>query len=212
MDQNPPPGSNISITTGAVDPTIIIPVVDSPYRNFVGLLGLFWLGMWSIAFIKVSSKVMAGSTNGLLIFWLCAWTLGEIYAALTLYKISRPLVPESLELKSNGVTYDSGISPPPFGWGSYYRSLFSPNAHAKNRKDSWNYIFSRRVRVDFDRLQLQSLRLREAETGNRLTIDLGAKRLDIASAATEVEREWLAGVLARRYSLPQLSGDAATKA
>src|SRR5206468_969416 len=111
MDQNPPPGSNISITTEAAEPTIIIPVVDSPYRYFVGLLGLFWLGMWFIAFRNVISKVMAGSANGFLILRLGVWTLAGIYVALTLYKLFRPLAPESLELRHNSVTYDSRISP-----------------------------------------------------------------------------------------------------
>jgi hypothetical protein len=208
MDQYPPPGSNISITTDAADPTIMIPSVDSPYRYFVGLLGLIWLGMWFFAFRNVSSKVMAGSANGFLIFWLSGWTLGGIYAALTLYKLLRPLVPESLELKRNGVTYDSGIAPPPFNWDSYYGALFSSKAHARNLKDSWKYTFSKRVRVDFDQLQLESLRLRETESGNRLTIDVGATRLDIASAASEVEREWLALFLAHRYSLDSVLGDA----
>jgi hypothetical protein len=44
------------------------------------------------------------------------------------------------------------------------------------------------------------------------TMDLNATRLDLASTASEVEREWLAGVLARRYSLPQVSGSAAVSA
>jgi hypothetical protein len=45
--------------------------------------------------------------------------------------------------------------------------------------------------------------LRETESGNRLTIDVDAARLDIAATASEVEREWLARLLAQRYSLPQ---------
>ena len=206
MDQNPPPGSNISITTDTGDPTIIIPVVDSPYRFIVGLFGLFWLGMWFIAFRNVSSKVIDGSAGGFLFFWLGAWTLGGIYVAVAIYKLLRPLVPESLELKRNSVTYDSGIAPPPFNWDSYYRALFNSNAHARNLKDSWKYTFSRRVRVDLDRRQLQSLRLRETENGNRLTIDVEAARIDIARTASEVEREWLARLLAQRYSLSQVLG------
>jgi hypothetical protein len=51
---------------------------------------------------------------------------------------------------------------------------------------------------------LQTLRLRETETGNRLTVDLGAQRLELASQASEVEREWLARLLARRYAIPAL--------
>jgi hypothetical protein len=50
------------------------------------------------------------------------------------------------------------------------------------------------------------LRLRETESGNRLTIDVDAARIDIAPTASEVEREWLARLLAQRYSLPQVFG------
>ena len=73
-------------------------------------------------------------------------------------------------------------------------------------------MFPARVRAEIERKQLQSLRLRETETGNRLTLDLDASRLDLAQTATEVEREWLAKVLARRYSLTQVSGNAANDA
>jgi hypothetical protein len=53
------------------------------------------------------------------------------------------------------------------------------------------------------------LRLRETESSNRLTVDVEAQRIEIASAASEVEREWLARLLARRYSLPQVLGSPA---
>jgi len=117
-----------------------------------------------------------------------------------LYRIFRPAVPQSLQLKRNSVTYDSGLSPPQFGFG--YSTRY------KNPKDAWNSAFPKRVRVDIDQRQLQSLRLRETESGNRLTVDVDARRLDIAAAASEVEREWLARLLARRYSLPSVSGSA----
>jgi uncharacterized protein YeaO (DUF488 family) len=70
--------------------------------------------------------------------------------------------------------------------------------------NSWKSIFSKRFRTELGRQQLQSLRLRETEAGNRLTIDLGAKRVELASQASEVEREWLARLLANRYALPQV--------
>jgi hypothetical protein len=97
------------------------------------------------------------------------------------------------------VTYDSGI--PPVEFGSSRRN--------KNLKDTWSSAFPRRVRVDLDRRQLQSLRLRETDSGNRLTIDADTARIDIAKTASELEREWLARLLARRYSLPLVLGNAA---
>jgi hypothetical protein len=97
-------------------------------------------------------------------------------------------VPETLQLKRGSIAYDSGI--PPF--------------ELNKSSDYWSSLLSKRLRADLDRQQLQTLRLRETETGNRLTIDLGAQRLELASQASEVEREWLARLLVRRYALPQV--------
>ncbi len=69
-------------------------------------------------------------------------------------------------------------------------------------------MFPKRRQADLDRNELQSLRLRETESGNRLTVDVEAQRIEIAATASEVEREWLARLLARRYSLPQMTGNA----
>jgi hypothetical protein len=52
-------------------------------------------------------------------------------------------------------------------------------------------MFPKRTRVELDRRKLQSLRLRETNEGNRLTVDADALRLDIAPSASEIEREWL---------------------
>jgi hypothetical protein len=158
-----------------------------------GLFLLSWLGMWTIGFRDAGSKVISGEANAFLVFWLAAWTLGGIFAAFTLYRAFRPSVPETLELKRNGVSYDSGV--PPLQFNSSWRY--------KNTRDAWSAAFPKRVRADLDRRELQSLRLRETESGNRLTVDVDATRIDIAPNASEVEREWLARLLAQRYSLPQ---------
>ena len=202
MDLNPPAGSKISIVEDSGDPTIVIPVAGGFSRYFVGLFLLFWLGMWTIGFRDAASKVLAGNAPAFLIFWLCAWTLGGCGAAYTLYRSFRPSVPETLTLRRSTVAYDSGIAPPQF---NTYRRNQNPIA-------SWRSMFPKRLQADLDKAELQTLRLRETEAGNRLTVDVEAQRIEIASSASEVEREWLAGLLARRYSLPQVSGKAANDA
>jgi hypothetical protein len=202
MDLNPPAGSKISIVEDGGDPTIVIPVAGGFSRYFVGLFLLFWLGMWTIGFRDAASKVLAGNAPAFLIFWLCAWTLGGIGAAYTLYRSFRPSVPETLALRRSSIGYDSGIAPPQFN--TYKRN--------QNPISSWRSMFPKRRQAELDRSELQTLRLRETEAGNRLTVDVEAQRIEIASGASEVEREWLAGVLARRYSLPQVSGKAANDA
>jgi hypothetical protein len=198
MDLNPPPGSSISIASDGIDSTIVVPATSSASRYLPGLFLLFWLGGWAVGFRDVGSQVLAGNANAFLVFWLCGWTVGGVLAVVSLYRIFRPAVPETLKLKRNSVAYDAGIQPPQF-------NLFSRN---KGARSAWSNTFYKRVRVEIDRRQLQSLRLRETESGNRLTIDVDAQRLEIAAAASEVEREWLAGYLARRYSLRPATGAA----
>jgi hypothetical protein len=69
------------------------------------------------------------------------------------------------------------------------------------QKQAWQGYFPKRTIVGIDRQQLRSLRLRETESDNRLTVDVDSVRLDIGRAATEVEREWLYQVLVNRYSI-----------
>jgi hypothetical protein len=196
MDLQPPAGSKITIATDGPDPAVVIPNSGGATRYFAGFFLLFWLGAWTIGFRDVGSKVISGNADAFMVFWLGAWTVGGIAAALSLYRIFRPGVPESLILRRNSVTYDSGIPPLQFNTYSRYR----------NPKDAWNSLLPKRIRVDFDQRQLQSLRLRATDSGNRLTIDADAARLDIARTASEVEREWLVRLLAQRYSLPQALG------
>jgi hypothetical protein len=202
MDMNPPAGSKISVVEDAGDPVIVLPVAGGVGRYFIGLFMLFWLGMWQMGFRDAASKVMAGNAPAFLFLWLGAWTLAGIAVVYTLFRILRPSVPETLTLRRSSVGYDSGVAPPQFN--SYRRN--------QNPISAWRSMFPARVRAEIERKQLQSLRLRETETGNRLTLDLDASRLDLAQTATEVEREWLAKVLARRYSLTQVSGNAANDA
>ncbi len=163
---------------------------------------LFWLGMWQIGFRDAGSKVLAGNAPPFLIFWLGAWTLGGIAAAYALFRLLRPTVPETLVLRRNAIGYDSGVAPPQF------------NAYRRNQNpiSAWRSAFPRRRQADLDRNELQTLRLRETEAGNRLTVDVEAQRIEIASSASEVEREWLAKLLARRYGLTQMLGGTAADA
>jgi hypothetical protein len=201
MDLNPPAGSQISVSHDATGPTIVIPAKQSSSRYFGGLFLLFWLGGWAFGFKSVLTQLMEGKGNFFLVFWLGGWTIGGILAAIAVYRIFRPTVPETLQLKRNGIDYDAGI--PPFEFNNYKQSA---------KKEYWNSLLSRRTRASFDRQQLQTLRLREIETGNRLTIDLGAQRLELASQASEVEREWLARLLERRYAIASLSARPAAEA
>jgi hypothetical protein len=190
MILKPPDGSMISVTTEGTDPVIVVAHGSaSAMRYFVGLFLLFWLGGWFVGFSSTISMLASGKFHLFLVFWLGGWTLAGIAVVFCLYRIFRPSVPESLRLMLNGVRYDSGVPP------------FQTSVGSMNQRD-WRSLFPKRTRVDIDRRQLRTLRLRETGAGNRLTVDAGAQRIELGKSASEVEREWLYQVLAKRYSLP----------
>ncbi|MBR0757322.1 hypothetical protein JQ604_34515 [Bradyrhizobium jicamae] len=190
MDYNLPEDSAISIEYDDNDPTVVIPAKTNAFRYFGGVFLLFWLGGWAFGLVAVSSQLLQGKGGLFNVFWLCGWTVAGFLAAFSAYRIFRPPVPERLRLLRGSIGYDSGIPP-----------LKDFN---RGNMDYWGSLFARRRRADIDRRELQTLRLRETDSGNRLTIDIGGERVEIAAQATEIDREWLAGMLARRYHLKQV--------
>ena len=185
-----PPGSSISVATDLAVPIITIPQPSGGAMRFLmGAFMLFWLGGWYMGFRSASSQILSGNGGPFLIFWLGAWTVGGMLAVSMLYRIFRPTVPETLKLGADGLAYDSGIPP------------FRQDFGAMNRKDVWRSYWPKRIVVTISRQELRSLRLRETESENRLTVDVASARVDLARTASEVEREWLYRVLAERYAL-----------
>ena len=72
---------------------------------------------------------------------------------------------------------------------------------AKTRTFSWKAAFPKRTVTRIESRALSTLRLRDFDTGNRLTVDMGVERVELAKAATDIEREWLLQVLSERYGL-----------
>ena len=187
-------GSKIQVEHESGYQKLIIPQPSGGItRYFVSAFMLFWLGMWAFGWIAAASQLVRGNGNGpadvFLIFWLGGWTVGGIFAIWVLYKSLRPSVPETIILSRPFLVYDSGIAPFKF-----------PLGH-RSQMDMWKKLFQRRLKLEFDQSQLKTLRLREFEDGNRLTIDQGAKRLEIGTGASEPEREWLHELLQKEYNL-----------
>jgi len=191
----PPPGSAIAVTADAPAPVIAIPQPSGGgSRYLIGLFILFWLGMWFVGWRGAWGQITAsaetpGGVQPFLVFWLAAWTVGGAYAGFMIFRIFRPSVAETFTLGSDGVAYDSGIPPFQQSWFNRYGNQF------------WKAAFVKRTRVTLSRQDLRTLRLRETDSGNRLTADVASRRVELATAASEVEREWLYRVLSERYGL-----------
>ena len=112
--------------------------------------------------------------------------MGGLFGAFFLYRVLQPAIPETLRLRAESFLYDSGI--PPFQQFNY-------------RDQNLASLFPKRNKIEVTRQQLESLHLRDTESGNRLTVDIGSRRIELGRAASEIEREWMFRMLTERYGI-----------
>jgi hypothetical protein len=190
MAVKPPENSTISVVTSGREQIVSIPYPKPPATVYLaGVFILFWLGGWAVGEVSAARRLLTmpvGGGTAFLVFWLCAWTVGGLFAMLSIRRVFQRSVPEIIKLEVAGLVYDPGMPP--------FKMPISRSFPA------WSALFPKRTELRIDRTQLKSLRLREGDTCNRLTVDAGAQRVDLASAATDVEREWLFKLLSDRYS------------
>jgi len=194
----PPANSKIRVEYVDGSDVIVIPQRKGGFfRYLVGLFMLFWIAAWAMGWAFGVGAMITGNNTyrAFLLFWLGAWTLGGLFAMYYLYRLFQPAVPETIVLASPEPAYDSGIAPlrVSFAFGS--------------QRDAWRRLFQQRHRTTFSLSELDTLKIRDVESGNRLTIDQGARRLYLAESATEPEKEWLYGVLKSQYGMKQREGE-----
>jgi hypothetical protein len=162
MDDSPPEGSNISIKRLGSSRQITIPYKGGNIlRYLIGLFLVFWLGGWVFGFKSAAYEVLSGRASEFLIVWLAGWSIGGFFAWYFAYRVFRPAVSEKIRLGIDSIFYDSGIPP------------FQLHFGFTKQKEIWRSIFPKRIKKEIRRDELKSLRLRETDTGNRLTVDSG---------------------------------------
>jgi len=189
LDSNPPDGSTVTISQHNGFEMITIPQSSGGVmRYFIGIFLLFWLGGWFMGFTSALDQILNGEANTFIIFWLGGWTIGGLFAAFFAYRLFKSPIPEKLLLNVPNLSYDSGIPPMQF------------NFHPANQKDYWKSLFAKQKKHEFLPSHLQTLALRDVDSGNRLTVDMGAQRIEISKGASEIEKEWLYGYLQQKYA------------
>ena len=185
-----PQGSKIELSNHNGHHLITIPHSSgSVMRYFIGAFLLFWLGGWFMGFTSALDNVLSGKGGAFIIFWLGGWTIGGILVVFTIYRIFRKAVPEQILLNRPNLAYDTGV--PPFN--------VSLNMHASNQKGVWKSLFARQKKYEFMPNEIETLQLRETDSGNRLTIDQGSKRHELGAGVSEIEREWLYDYIKKNY-------------
>jgi len=187
----PPDNSNISVDKRMSQPKIIIDNGSGGIlRIFLSLFLICWLGGWAVGWVSTAKQIISGKSGAdfFLIFWICGWTIGGIFAIWFLYRLLRPSIPETLSLETKHIEYDSGIKPFKMSFGFV------------GMNDYWKQMFPKRRLCTISPTNINTLQLREHSNGNRLTVDVGTDRLELATSATEIEREWLYKILNEKYS------------
>ena len=180
MLHHPPSDSKIEIDSSSKEQKIVIPHVKPRTIRFFSIPFLvLWFAGWSIGFAAVCGQFLEGKGSVFLGVWLVVWALAGIMASSFLFQWIRRPLPEVLSLSKSGLSFDSGTPP--------NTSLF----YELSRGGGWKAIFPRRLNLEFSAEELSTVALRETGFGNRLTIDKGSDRFEIARSATEVDRDWL---------------------
>ncbi len=183
-----PEGSRIQIEYTSDGELVALPCSKSgAMRYLIGLFILFWLVAWAFGWVSAFMQIgKGGGASIFLIGWLGGWTVGGLFAIYFAYRVWRPGVPETLLMRYGSLKYDSGLP------------VFVPHFKS-NRKDFWKDVFCKRIQVNFSQEALRTLALRETSEGNRLTIDLRSKRIEIGLGLEEPEREWLYHLIKQKY-------------
>lgn len=188
MNSSLPEGSKIKLAHESGHEMISLPHGSGGFlRYLIALFLLFWMGGWFVGFTTAFSQIIEGKGSMFLFFWLGGWTLGGLFALFFLYRLLKKSVPESLLLSRPKLVYDTGLPP------------FQFNFHPSSQKEYWKSLFAKRKQYELSAEHMQTLKLRETSSGNRLTIDHGATRLEIGKDVSEIEREWLFEYLQSRY-------------
>jgi hypothetical protein len=141
----------------------------------------------------------------------CAIYVFVGFAIWHIYILVRPCRPETLVLMASGLDYDSGERRPEIApevtttttTNGFAPNTFDPNMTTTSQSVGivlWNNA-PKPIRFHAPAQDIERLTLHREEHENRLTLDHGVDRIEIASDCTEIEREWLYGFVRAQYGV-----------
>ncbi|MCK6471029.1 MAG: hypothetical protein L6R28_04715 [Planctomycetes bacterium] len=191
----PPLGTTIRVEDEWGTPKLVLPHKASPMRYLFTLASIAVLCAWALIWTSLTNEVVNNTEwfEGFLVVWLCAWTLVGILHLYTLYRLYAAGAPETFTFALPNLQYDSGTPPVKLLIGFGFRP----------QTEYFKSLVAKRKQFTITQGELASLRLREHESGNRLTVDCGGQRIELGASLSEIEREWLFKTLAAHYGLPE---------
>lgn len=152
----------------------------SRFATLIFLLG--WMGGWFVGEVSAIRSILSGDPNLFIIFWVIAWSAGGVFAAAMIFKLARPSRRESIVLDMLYLFHDPGTEP---------LSSFNKSDGNLNALD----LLRPRQSHRFAKKEIGEIRLERIGERQRLSIDHGAKRIELGTYLEEPEREWLYSVL-----------------
>jgi hypothetical protein len=172
------------------------PLSRGPRWFGVGFL-LVWLCGWAAGEFFAGAALLGllpgknnrprpapGFANLFLLVWLAFWTLGGLAAMLSLAQLLRRSRPESLTFGADELVYDPGT-----------QFVTSNPWQVRNTRAAPRLSFPGAKVRTIPRECFKTLRLERIGDGQRLTVDMGADRVEIGAGLREPEREWLEKLL-----------------
>jgi hypothetical protein len=159
---------------------------DDPLnRVAVAAFMLVWLGVWVSGETTTAQRLWSDFQQGnpletFLLFWLCGWTVGGVFAVTFLFALLRGVGRSQLLLGNYELTYKPGRMPVSSIFQRKRQKMINPYKILAGGKT----ITARKQ--DITKLQI-------GYSGDqlRVTFDLGAQRIEVGEYLTEVEKEWL---------------------
>jgi hypothetical protein len=187
----PPEGGIIKLVESQEGLKLSWPNQIASLRGMIasGIYLVGWLGMWTVMGLALIYGLVTGFKDvtifqkAFLSFWLVGWLVGEIFAIKAMITLFLPARPEHLILGNEAVMHDPGRDQNASWWSPRKKGRENNVAKPKKRE-----LF---------RTEVQNVRIDRIGERQRLSIDIGAERVEIGRNLQEPEREWLYDVLCR---------------
>ena len=183
----PPQGTKIQVVSQDGRQVIIVPCdKESIWRFIVGGFLLLHVLVLLLTSPSRYNDLILESSHAFLIFWVGGRLIGVIVQCYLIYRLLRKRISETLTLNSS-LSFDSGVPP--------LRLKYS-----EGFMESAQTLFFIRDRIKFEPSELESLTLRETDSGGELTINKGQARIQLVSGVSNEEKEWVFNILQQHFS------------
>jgi hypothetical protein len=153
-----------------------------------------WLAGWAVFAVFAVARVIrdvqrASTLDRLLLFWLCIWLVAGGFISYVWWRLIAPAKPEVLILGGRELRHRAGTPRSGFSFATCSLKV------ASKQFSRFRSQLRRPTETAADKSAVGKPLLEPVGEHQRLTVDIGADRIEIGEFLRGPEREWLAQVL-----------------